>query len=366
VTFSRLRGDASANRIAAIAPRPCKRERFRDASIARFLSVTSRMSAASFSLLRILADGEVHNAERIGRALGLSRIEVEALGRDLEALGLSLHKPGGTGYRLEAPIDLYDVNLLTEQVSTVAPGLRLEILDECVSTNTELAIRARAGAEHGTVLVCEHQSAGRGRRGNAWVSAIGGSVTFSMLWRFSLGAGRLAGLSLAVAVAAAKALEKLGIGGIAVKWPNDLFRGDRKLGGILIETTGDAAGATAAIIGIGVNTRLRPAERERIGRPAADIASSPGVIPSRTAVLVGLLESVAASLELFSGEGFAPFREAWLSRHAWQGRQVVLSLAENRVAEGRVVGVADDGALELTSAQGIKRFHAGELSLSLE
>jgi BirA family biotin operon repressor/biotin-[acetyl-CoA-carboxylase] ligase len=76
--------------------------------------------------------------------------------------------------------------------------------------------------------------------------------------------------------------------------------------------------------------------------------------------------SIASALEQFSRGGFAPFREAWLERHAWQGRRVVLSRAARCVAEGEVVGIAEDGALELLSARGIERFHSGELSLSLE
>jgi len=324
------------------------------------------MGTERFSLLRILADGEAHSSEQIRRALGLSEVEMDALAAELEGLGLRALRAGGSGYRLEEPVDLYDTKLLADRVKEECPVLRLEVLDECLSTNTALAQRAEAGAAHGTALVCEHQSAGRGRRGNTWVSAVGGSVTFSLMWRFPRGAGELAGLSLAVAVGVAKGLEGLGMRDVAVKWPNDLFRGGGKLGGILIETEGGAVGPVTAIIGIGINVRLDPATRERIGRPAVDIAASSLAIPSRTVVLVGVLSSVASSLDLFSREGFAPFRQAWLERHAWQGRRVVLSEADRRVAEGEVVGIAGDGALELASDRGIQRFRSGELSLSSE
>jgi len=326
----------------------------------------SRMGTARFSLLRILADGEVHSEERIQQALNLSRVEVGKLIGELEALGLRVLKRGGSGYCLEDRIELVDANLLAERLRRQSPELRLEVLDECTSTNTALAGRARAGAAHGTVLICEHQSAGRGRRGNAWVSAIGASLTFSVLWRFSRGAGALAGLSLAVAVGAAKALEGAGVRNVAVKWPNDLLCGEDKLGGILIETAGDAAGPSAAIVGIGINMRLGASVRESIGRPVTDVAMNSTVAPSRSAMLVELLTSVASALERFSVEGLAPFRQAWIERHAWQGRRVVLSHADRRVAEGEVVGIAEDGALELASERGMQRFHSGELSLGLE
>lgn len=322
------------------------------------------MGTARISLLRILADGQVHSGERIGRSLGLSGIEMDKLVTEAETLGVRV-LAADSGYRLEEPIDLYDAKLLAERVKEECPVLSLEVLDECLSTNEALAERARAGAAHGTVLICEHQGAGRGRRGNTWVSTVGGSVTFSVLWRFSRRTEELAGLSLAVAVGAAKALERLGVRDVAVKWPNDLFCGEGKVGGILIETTGGTAGPIVAIVGIGINMRLSSAARERIGRPAADIAANIPAMPSRTAVLAGVLSSVASSLEVFSREGFAPFRQAWLERHAWQGRRVVLLRADRRVAEGEVVGIAEDGALELASDRGIERFHNGELSLSL-
>jgi BirA family biotin operon repressor/biotin-[acetyl-CoA-carboxylase] ligase len=165
-------------------------------------------------------------------------------------------------------------------------------------------------------------------------------------------------------VGVAKALEKLGARGVGVKWPNDLVWGDGKLGGILIETASDAAGGSAAVVGVGVNLRPGRSARELIDRPATDLAAS-GSTPSRTAALAVLISCVASSLELFSQEGFAPFRQAWLERHAWQGRRVVLSQAETRVAEGEVVGIAEDGALELAAEHGIRRFHNGELSLRL-
>ena len=95
--------------------------------------------------------------------------------------------------------------------------------------------------------------------------------------------------------------------------------------------------------------RLGASVRERIGRPATDVATNSTAMPSRSAMLVELLASIASTLERFSREGFAPFRQAWLERHAWQGRRVVLSQADRRVAEGEVVGIAEDGALELAS-----------------
>jgi len=329
----------------------------------RFFLAILRMGTASFSLLRMLADGRFHSGERLRTALGLSRGGILTLIRRIEALGLRVVKVRGRGYRLAEALDLFELDGLAARLKKVSPELRVEVLDECPSTNTVLAQRAAAGAPHGTVLACEHQSAGRGRRGHSWVSVVGGSLAFSMLWRFPRGAGALGGLSLAVAVGAAKALERLGTHGVAVKWPNDLYCEGRKLGGILIESSGDIQGPSAVIVGVGINVCLGAQARERIGDPATDIASHNEAVPSRTTVLVATLESIAGVLARFSREGFGPFREEWLQRHAWKGRRVALSQAGRHVAEGKVVGVAEDGALMLASVGGIERFHSGELSL---
>jgi len=327
-----------------------------------FLAIL-RMGTAPFPLLRILADGRFHSGERLGRALGLSRAGVWTLIRRIEALGLRVFKVRGRGYRLAEALDLFELDGLAARLKKVSPELCVEVLDECPSTNTVLAQRAASGAPHGTVLVCEHQSAGRGRRGNSWVAVVGGSLAFSILWRFPRGAGALGGLSLAVSVGAAKALERLGTHGVRVKWPNDLYCEGRKVGGILIESSGDILGPSAVIVGVGINVRLGTRTRERIGAPTTDIASHSEAVPSRTAAFVELLESVTGVLARFSREGFAPFREEWLQRHAWQGRRVALSQAGQRVAEGKVLGVAEDGALILASVDGVERFHSGELSL---
>ena len=326
------------------------------------LSGFPAMGDARFSLLRSLADGTVHSRETIGAALGLSPAELQELAGRLETLGVRV-RGAGDDIRIEESVDLYDASRLARQVERESPGLHFELVDECPSTNTELVQRARSGAVHGSVLACEHQSAGRGRRGSVWVSAVGGSVAFSILWRFPRGVA-LSGLSLAVAVAAAEALERLGAREVSLKWPNDLLCDGRKLGGILVESAGEAGGPVAAVVGVGVNLRLDAAARERIGRPVTDLAEV-GAPPSRTEALAGLLASIAPALERFSREGFAPFRQAWLRRHAWQGRRVVLVDTGQRLAEGEVVGIAEDGALELSSKRGLERFHSGELSLRL-
>jgi BirA family transcriptional regulator, biotin operon repressor / biotin---[acetyl-CoA-carboxylase] ligase len=262
-------------------------------------------------------------------------------------------------YRLSEPLDLLDTEALRILLSRTP--VSVEVLDRCSSTNSVLLERAQQGGASGTLLACEHQTAGRGRRGAQWLSPVGGSLAFSLLWRFEKGTSALSGLSLCIAVAIARALEPVA-GPIAVKWPNDLLLSGRKLAGVLTEVTGASSGPCAAVIGVGVNVRLPAGAQERIAPPAIDLSAA-GRVPSRTELLARVAEQLAVALPTFQAGGFAPFRDEWIARHAWQGCRVSLRIAGRSIAEGEAVGVAEDGALLLRSERGIEHFHAGELSL---
>lgn len=258
--------------------------------------------------------------------------------------------------------DSLDAAALQARLADAPVAFHVEVLGQCESTNTLLLERAAAGAEHATLISCEEQTRGRGRRGATWVTLPGASLAFSLLWRFTSDASTLSGLSLAVGVAVARALETLGARDVSLKWPNDILAASAKLGGILIELAGDARRSSAAVIGIGLNVAMPPAARAAIGIPVTDLRSA-GVSATRNDVLAAVLMQLADALLLFSREGFAPFREDWLARHAWQGQPVSLRIAGRSVAEGIAMGIGDDGALLIRCDGRVERFHAGELSL---
>src|SRR5258706_6335960 len=133
----------------------------------------------------------------------------------------------------------------------MAARVSLQIVEEVESTSTRLLQLAEDGAASGTCLAAEWQRCGRGRRGRSWVSSLGGSLTFSMLWRFERGAGHLGGLSLAVGEAVARALSQSGVERVQVKWPNDVVADFRKLAGLLVETSGEMQGPSVAGVGGG-------------------------------------------------------------------------------------------------------------------
>ena len=226
--------------------------------------------------------------------------------------------------------------------------------------------RAQRKDIHASVLAAEWQTAGRGRRGRAWTGVFGGSLTFSLGWRFEQGAGFLAGLSLAVGVAVARALEAEGFAGVALKWPNDLVHRHLKFGGILIELNGDALGPSTTVIGIGLNVRLPAAARKDIPQPVTDLATIAGKKAppiDRNRLLAGLLAELGAVLAQYASEGFAPFAAEWQHRHAYQGKVVRVLLPDGATVTGKVAGVDASGALVLAYGPRRARFLAGEITL---
>jgi BirA family biotin operon repressor/biotin-[acetyl-CoA-carboxylase] ligase len=236
------------------------------------------------------------------------------------------------------------------------------LLDSCESTSTLLLDRAQQGAPSGSVVVCERQTAGRGRRGRSWLSAPGDSLTFSLLWRFPEGTPPPAGLSLAVGVAVARVLEGIGAAGVRLKWPNDILAGGAKLGGILIETL-TSGGRHVVVIGIGLNVRLPEMIASGIDVPAGALDAVMPFAPSRNLLLAGLLEGLAEMLETFGQIGFPGFIEEWLARNAHAGQRVSILAEGAAPIDGRCAGVDADGALLLETAAGLRRIVSGEVSL---
>ena len=310
------------------------------------------MSALTFQALRRLADGRFHSGEEMARSLNRSRATLsEALKRAPE-MGIELFSIPGKGYRVAEPIDFLDAAAIARALEARAPRVHLEVVDEIESTSTRLLEMASAGAPSGTCLAAEWQSSGRGRRGRAWVSRLGGSLTFSLLWRFDRGAGHLGGLSLAVGEAVARALSICGARRVQVKWPNDVVVDLRKLAGILVETSGEMQGPSVAVIGVGVNYRLSERVLDRIDQPVSDVWQSVETPPPRSDVLVEMLVALCASLDAFDRDGFAASRDAWRSLHAYQGRRVRVSAGREAPFDAEVVDVAPDGALLVKAADG--------------
>lgn len=329
----------------------------------RFSPVRKLSLPLTLKLLGLLSHREFRSGEELARATGITRARVNQVLKDTPALGVQLHRLPGKGYRLARPLSLLNAELIRSNLPPTTP-FRVEVVDSLGSTNSTLMSALACGEDiHGRVLAAEIQTAGRGRMGRTWVSHFGGGLTFSFGWRFDRGASSLSGLSLAVGVALARGLEVLGYREVMLKWPNDLIHTYRKLGGVLLEISGDALGPSTVVVGVGINIDLPALAREDIAQAVVDLSELTPTPPDRNRVLAALLAELAPACSRFAREGFAAFAPQWQDLHAYQGRAVRLAEAGGGSSEGLVEGVDERGAL-LVSSQGTRRsVLAGEISL---
>ena len=239
-----------------------------------------------------------------------------------------------------------------EQVYPLLPDFTVEVLPQVDSTNTELMRRARAGQTEPILLVAERQTAGRGRLGRDWQSDTQtGVATLTFSLGLPLQPADWSGLSLAVGLAVVESLHP----SLQLKWPNDVWLQERKLAGILIETT-SIGDVRYAVIGIGINILPRDADGLRTA-PAALIEVLPDMdAPAALgAVVLPLVKAVLA----FEAEGFGPLRTAFHGRDLLYRREVVCT--DGTVGTAR--GVDAGGALLVHTASGLQKISSAEVSV---
>jgi len=321
---------------------------------------------ANTALLPLLADGEFRSGQDLADALGVSRTAVWKQLNKLEDLGLQIESLKGRGYRIPGGIELLHADRVRAVMTSEALALlaELDICDVIDSTNARALEEVERGRGAGFVCTAEQQRAGRGRRGREWVSPYARNVYLSAVWEYSQGAAVLEGMSLAVGVVVARALRACGLPGVQLKWPNDVLHEGAKLGGILLEMTGDAAGACQVVVGIGLNVAMPGATAAAIDQAWTDVARlSGGKHPGRNALLGALLNELLPLLARFESTGFAPWREEWEALDAFAGKPVVLHTGPREVT-GIARGVDGRGALQLeTATTGVQSVFGGEITL---
>jgi BirA family biotin operon repressor/biotin-[acetyl-CoA-carboxylase] ligase len=331
------------------------------------VSLPSRLDPRA--LLTLLADGQIRSGARLARELGRSRGEVAGLVENLREAGIDIAGIAGRGYRLPAPVELLDAERIRSGLrEDFRPGLhRLDVAFEVDSTNTRLLELPPPPRRRANVCSSELQQAGRGRRGRPWISPFGGSLALSLGWVFADAATVNPTLSLAVGVAVSRALVRLGARQVRLKWPNDIWLGDRKIGGVLVELRTEAGGPAHVVIGIGLNVSLSADQRRSIEAEGVRIATVSDACAgevSRNALAAKLLEELLSMLGEFERSGFAAFREEWLTLDALAGRDARLLAGEGSV-EGTARGVDSGGALLLEVGGRLQRHVSGEVSLRL-
>jgi len=313
------------------------------------------MRSLGIDLLRALGARAPLGARELAAACGVRPAEVERCLARLESTGLVASADGAA--RLAAPFDFLDAGRVAAALGGRAAALRIDVVDACPSTSSELLAEPAAATR---LLVTEEQVAGRGRRGRRWLSCVGTALTMSLRRGFRRTPRELAALPLAAGVAAVRALRGLGALDAALKWPNDLLVRGAKIGGILIETR-TQGGELVAVCGIGINCRHTPGLEARLGRRIASLQESTAQALSRNTVAARVAGELLAAFEEFDARGLAAFKDEWEAMHAYAGRRLRVRLADGRVLAGVADGLADDGGLRLRTRAGVRAVRSGRV-----
>ncbi|MBW4936554.1 biotin--[acetyl-CoA-carboxylase] ligase [Marinobacter sp. F4206] len=315
----------------------------------------------SKALITLLSDGEVHSGESLAGQLGVSRTAVWKQIRRAMDEGFKIDTIRGRGYQLVSIVDMLEHDVVLKAVDEHHRSeLSLTVLDEVDSTNAEVVRQVADGAGGIPVAIADCQTEGRGRRGRNWSSPRGQNLYMSMGLTFHGGFSVLDGLSLVLGVAVSNALEGLGASDIGLKWPNDIFLPQGKLGGILVELQGELQeGVVQVIAGIGINVHM--SEAEDVDQPWSSLARAyPAVSWSRSEIAGSVITAVLDAAHVFSDVGFQDFREPWQRRDIFRGRSLE---ARGGSVRGTGDGIDESGNYLLRTDEGVVPVRAGEISL---
>ncbi|WP_281630287.1 bifunctional biotin--[acetyl-CoA-carboxylase] ligase/biotin operon repressor BirA [Vibrio sp. St2] len=312
--------------------------------------------SVKLSILKALSQGGFHSGEELGDKLGVSRAAISKHIKGIQAWGVDVFRVQGKGYQLAKPMQLLDKEILQTSLAN-----RVKLIPIIDSTNQYLLDRVDS-LESGSVCLAEYQAKGRGRRGREWVSPFGSNLYLSMFWRLDAGMAAAMGLSLVVGVAIVEALEEMGLTGVKLKWPNDLYYQDKKLAGILVEMSGQAGAAANLVIGMGLNLMMSEAT-EGITQPWAsldEVADNQQI--DRNQLAISMITTLHKALDDYELYGVAGFVERWNRLDNFINRPVKLLMGPREIS-GIARGINEQGAVLLQTANGLETFIGGEISL---
>ena len=316
------------------------------------------LNQTTAQVLDLLLDETRVSGEDIAQRLGLSRAAVWKNIEILRGIGYEIGSAPGLGYTVVVSPDIPLPQEVRRFLSPTPSLWQVNYLPECSSTNTLLKELALSGSPEGTVLVTDHQTAGRGRRGRQWTDKPGSALLFSLLLRPPLPPFSLMPLTLIIGVAVAEALAALGIA-CSLKWPNDILVEGRKLCGILAEISGEPDHTEYAVVGIGINVKDQPDSTDYVATSLAEHI----VPPTRAELLASVLTAIGRNYHSFlAGETVSILRK-WESMSATLHREVVAHTPAGEI-RGTALGVNDQGALILRTGDGENIIiNTGEVSL---
>jgi BirA family biotin operon repressor/biotin-[acetyl-CoA-carboxylase] ligase len=321
--------------------------------------MTDLAPSTILKVVDILNDCKIHTGTHIAATLGISRTAVWKVIQRLKKYNIDVNSYH-QGYKIDFPLLLLDKKKIEVLVND--PRVKVEIVESLPSTNDYLKVKTPFENLH--FCFAEHQSKGRGRLGRSWGSPFGRNIYCSFSYSFNKDISELSGLSLAVGILVVRALESLFPAlRPLLKWPNDIYLNNRKIGGILIDIVGEAHGNSKAVIGIGINVNMKDFDLNEVHQPWSSLEHTLNTKTDRNVVIAQIIQSILQGLDVFLKKGMEPILSAWSHYDFLEGKRISLNTS-GKITTGTSRGITKQGYLVLECSSGnIKTFSCGDTTL---
>ena len=315
-------------------------------------------------ILKLLQNSkESVSGQEICNRFSVSRTAVWKVINQLKEEGYAIEAVQNKGYRILSTPDILTEAEIKSRLNTEWAGSTLSCLEETDSTNTDCKKLAEQGAKHGLLCTADTQIAGRGRRGRAWESPKGTSVSMTLLLRPEIKPNQAPQLTLVMALAVARAISRISGETCSIKWPNDILMKDKKICGILTEMSAEMDYVHYVVIGCGINVNqdMIPEELEKI---ATSIKIETGKSYQRSELIAEILSDFEQLYQQFLVHAdLSLFIEEYNRYLVNQGRRVRV-LDPKAEFEGEALGISPNGELLVRTETGeTVEVYAGEVSV---
>lgn len=316
-------------------------------------------------VLTLLDNNRHYSGQALAQRFNVTRATIHNCIVKIESLGISVERIRGLGYRLMQPLDLLSQADIESKLSPQVANKLVEIqcLQEIDSTNRYAGDLVLPKAGEFSLVLAEMQTAGKGRRGRKWVSPYAANIYMSVLWPLQKPLHESGMLSPMLAISMLTALEELGVTGLSLKWPNDIYCHNKKLAGLLIECSGEISGGCKMVIGMGVNVFMSQFDNIDIDQQWTDMCShTQDSQYLRNDVAAKLANSAVSALIQFENNTFENLVGTWSQWDIMKDKQVELHSAQF-IQTGVARGIDSHGCLLFETSRGVEKISAGDVSL---
>ena len=305
--------------------------------------------------------GSYISGSELASWLGISRVAVWKRIEVLKKAGYEISARQGRGYCIEPGSSFFSPPEVADRLRTTWLGREIQFFPSLDSTNEELKRLLRLGqASEGLVIAAGRQQRGKGRRGRSWESPAGG-LWFSLYLSLHLPLQQLALLSLVFAVALTRALNNFLPVPCGVKWPNDLYCQERKIAGILLESSGELGGVQQLVVGVGINVNVAADDFSNDIRPnSTSLLLESRQVLAVEDVLIGALESMELYLRRYLQEGLVGIREEFKELCVHLGREIEICRGAEKV-RGKNIDIDELGQLVIEQQGRLVKIGTGEV-----